>query len=135
MAKTAAKKSEPRTSGWGRRRSRVDGRQLDLFAAPTSAPESARFPVDLFDACQVDDKRPISPAAPRVDDPPPSANNDNTGEAETLAAIADLLTLLWQEATGEDLNGAPSIPPQNSYRGKASMARVKAGQPASPSSA
>ena len=135
MERTAARNSRPQASGGGRRRSRGDHRQMDLFAAPMKAPALAEFPTDLFDACQVDDKRPISQIAPRVHEPSPSANNDNAGEAENLCAIVDLLTQLWREATGEDLNGAPAVPPQNSYRGKASMARVKAGQPASPSSA
>jgi hypothetical protein len=146
MAKTAAKRAQPRISGGGRRRSIVDCRQMELFSGPVSEPEMAllhapinapaqvSYPADLFEACSVDAQRAKTPGPTRMEEPPSAANDDRGDESQTLAAIVDLINGLWLTATGEDLSGAPPAR-QNSYRGKASMARVKAGQPASPSSA
>ena len=83
---------------------------MDLFAAastitsaPSAACAAAKFPADLFEACQVQELRPSVLAVPMVEVPPPSAYNDNDGDAQALAAIVDLLTGLWREATGDDL--------------------------------
>lgn len=78
-----------------------------MFALLVSSPAPARFPADLFEACQVQELRPKPLAEPKVVTPPPSANNDNDGEAQALAAIVALLTGLWSEATGDDLR--PSL--------------------------
>lgn len=142
MARTAAKRAQPRTGGEKRKRlSTVDSRQMDFFAARSSTPAPTKFPSDLFefaqgrDAQAISDARPISANTPKVEAPPAAADDDDdNGEAQTLAAIADLIHALWRETTGEDLSGS-SPGPQNSYCGKASIARVSAGQPASPSSA
>lgn len=100
--------------------------------APISAPELVSFAADLFEAANVDAQRAKPPT--KIEEPPPPANDEIDGEALVLVAISDLIRRLWREETGEDLYASPAGP-QNSYRGKASMARVKAGQPASPSSA
>jgi hypothetical protein len=146
MAKAAAKKVQPRVSGGGRRRSIVDCRQMELFSAPVSEPAieplaapigaavPGSYPADLFEACQLDVRPAGAPIARNVRAPPSAANDEVDGEALVLIAISDLIGRLWREETGEDLYASPTGP-QNSYRGKASMARVKAGQPASPSSA
>lgn len=89
----------------------VDHRQMELFVvsggAPTaSVPAPARFPADLFEACQVQELRPKPIATPKVEPPLPSANNELDGEAQALAAIADLLIDLWREATGDDLRSS-----------------------------
>jgi len=102
--------------------------------APISAPAPVSYPADLFDACQLDVRPASAPVARKVEAPPSAANDEIDADAVVLVAISDLIRQLWREETGEDLY-APPAGPQNSYRGKASMARVKAGQPASPSSA
>lgn len=146
MAKAAAKKVQPRVSGGGRRRSIVDCRQMELFSAPVSelaiepltapisAPAPVSYPADLFEAASVHAQRAKPPGPTRIEEPPSAANDEVSDESLALAAIIDLINELWRTATGEDLSGAPPAR-QNAYRGKASMARVKAGQPASPSSA
>ena len=146
MAKTAAKRAQPRMSGGGRRRSSVDSRQMELFSAPaseahiaprpelTSALAPPSFQADLFEAARVDAQRAAAPVPTRFEAEPAGANVEIDGEALVLVAISDLIRRLWLEETGKDLYASPAGP-QNSYRGKASMARVKAGQPASPSSA
>jgi hypothetical protein len=146
MAKTAAKRAQPRMGGGGRRRSIVDCRQMELFSAPllepeiaprpalNSAPAPVSYPADLFDACSDDALSAKPPGPTRIEEPPSAANDEVSDESLALAAIIDLINELWRTATGEDLSGAPPAR-QNTYRGKASMARVKAGQPASPSSA
>lgn len=101
---------------------------------PISAPASISYPADLFEACSVDSGSAKPPVSTKIKEPPSAANDEMDGEALVLLAISDLIRRLWREETGEDLYASPAGP-QNSYRGKASMARIKAGQPASPSSA
>ena len=101
---------------------RIDRNQPDLFAAGTD-------PAFPFAEAE---RRPLRIApAPSPPQPIQLPSNDPGGEGEVLARIVALLTHLWEDASGEPLFG----PPQNAYRGKASIARVSAGQPASPSSA
>lgn len=114
MAKTAAKRAQPRMRGGGRRRSLSDSRQMELFfALPlelTPAPESASAVLPQTapagGAGSPPEARP-APPVPRAIEAPPAANNNGNGETEALVAIVDLLLDLWQEATGEDLR--PSI--------------------------
>lgn len=146
MAKAAAKKVQPRVSGGSRRRSYVDCRQMELFSAlvcepemaplpaPIRAPALVSYPADLFEAASVDAQRAKPPGPTRIEEPPSAANDEVSDESLALAAIIDLINELWRTATGGDLSGAPPAR-QNAYRGEASTARVKAGQPASPSSA
>ena len=120
MARTAAKRAQPRMSGGGRRRSLVDSRQMELsFAAapaplnaslpePKNAPRS--YPADLFEACSVDAKRAKAPAPCTIEAPPIAANDPIDSEALALASIVDLLIEMWREASGEDLR--PTIYPR-----------------------
>lgn len=120
MAKTAAKRAQPRMGGGGRRRSLVDSRQMELsFAAapePVRTPRPAQshvprsYPADLFEACSVDAKRAKAPATFKIEAPPVAANDPIYSEAHTLAAIVDLLIEMWREASGEDLR--PTIFPR-----------------------
>ena len=111
---------------------RVSEAATEPRPAPISAPARVSYPADLFEAASVDAQRAKPPT--KIEEPPSAANDDVDGEALVLLAISDLIKRLWQDETGEDLYASPAAP-QNSYRGKASMARVSAGQPASPSSA
>lgn len=95
MAKTAAKRAQPRIGGGGRRRSSVDSRQMELFSAPVSVPEmaplpaplnapaSVSYPADLFEAASVDAQRAKLPA-PTIIEEPPSAANDLSSFFNTL---------------------------------------------------
>lgn len=113
MAKTAAKRSQPRVSGGGRRRSLVDSRQMELsfasppepFITPLPEPKNApkSYPADLFEACSVDAKLAKAPAPCKIEAPPVAANDQIDNEALALAAIVDVLIEMWREASGEDL--------------------------------
>ena len=113
MARTAAKRAQPRVSGGGRRRSFVDSRQMELsFAAapePVNAqlPESRNatksYPDDLFAAARVDVQRVKAPVPCEIEAPPVAANDPIDAEAKTLASIVDILIEMWREASGEDL--------------------------------
>lgn len=108
---------------------------MEPLAAPIGAPVlPGSFPADLFEAASVDAHRAKPAGSTRIEEPLSAANDDIDADALVLVAISDLIRQLWRQETGEDLT-APPAGPQNAYRGKASMARVKAGQPASPSSA
>ncbi len=120
MARTAAKRAQPRMSGGGRRRSLVDSRQMELsFAsqpdhviAPLTEPKNApkSYPADLFEACSLDAKRAKAPAPCTIEAPPVAANDQIDSEALALASIVDLLIEMWREASGEDLR--PTIFPR-----------------------
>jgi hypothetical protein len=112
----------------------VSEAETALLPAPISALAVVSYPADLFEAASVDAQRAKPPGPTRFEEPPSAANDEVSVESLALAAIIDLINELWRTATGDDLT-APPAGLQNSYRGKASMARVKAGQPASPSSA
>lgn len=121
MAKTAAKRAQPRMSGGGRRRSLADSRQMELSFASAPVPATATlpepeyaprsYPADLFEACSVDARRARVPVQSTIDAQPaatpvaaPIAANDQIDrEAQTLASIVDLLIEMWREASGEDL--------------------------------
>lgn len=113
MARTAAKRTQPRASGGGRRRFIADNRQMELSFTPTPSLAAAPLPVmtvapksypaDLFEACSVDARRAKAPLARNVEAPPVVANDRTDAEAQTLTAIVDLLIEMWREASGENL--------------------------------
>jgi hypothetical protein len=117
MARTAAKRAQPRVGGRGRRRLLVDSRQMELSfaAAPepvnTLLPELRRapksYPTDLFESCSVDVHSVKAPVPCKAEAPPLAANDAIDSEAQTLVTIVDLLIEMWREASGEDLR--PSI--------------------------
>lgn len=119
MARTAAKRAQPRVSGGGRRRPLVDGRQLELLFASAPEPVNAlrpeqghapkSHPVDLFEACTVNARRAKAPAPCKIEAPPVAVNDQIDSEAQTLASIVDLLIEMWRQASGEDLR--PTIFP------------------------
>lgn len=108
MAKTAANRTQPRTSGRARRPSHVDSRQLELSfvtglePAPLS-PSAIRSPApisgDLFDVPAV-----ATPVRRKSAGSPSAAANDEVS-AETLALldIVDFMIDLWRKESGEDL--------------------------------
>jgi len=120
MARTAAKRTQPRMSGGGRRRSLVDSRQLELSFAAAPAPlnvslpepknASKSYPADLFEACSVDAKHAKALAPCTIEAPPVAANDQIDNQALALAAIVDVLIEMWREASGEDLR--PTIYPR-----------------------
>lgn len=120
MARIAAKRTQPRASGGGRRRSIVDSRQMEMLFTPAPEPATAplpelkvaskSYPADLFEACRVDARRAKAlPVQIKIEAPPVAANDRIDPEAQTLGAIVDLLIEMWREASGENLR--PSIFP------------------------
>jgi hypothetical protein len=89
--------------------------ELSFASTPESVtewvpePRSARttYPTDLFEAARVDAQRVRAPVPCNNEAPPAAANDPVNVEAQTLAAIVDLLIEMWREASGEDLR--PSI--------------------------
>jgi hypothetical protein len=72
---------------------------------PRNAPKSD--PADLFEMARVDAQSLKAPVPSKIEAPPVAANDPVNVEAQTLAAIVDLLIEMWREASGEDLR--PSI--------------------------
>lgn len=91
--------------------------ELSFAAAPepVNAPRSEQghapksHPVDLFEACSVDARRAKAAIPCKIETPPVAANDQIDAEAQTLAAIIDLLIEMWRQASGEDLR--PTIFP------------------------